>query len=112
MAESDTRRPTASSSTDEDVLRSPRERTTDVRAMTPKNRRLPRISKARLEEMIEQATVDAYNESEQITGWFTMIDENLAVPFETTVLGVPVTVEGLDLNRSEQIVAVFKRGRS
>jgi hypothetical protein len=28
-----------------------------VRAMTPKNRRLPRISKARLEEMIEQATV-------------------------------------------------------
>jgi hypothetical protein len=33
--------------------------------------------------MIEQATVDAYGESEQTTGWFTMIDENLAVPFET-----------------------------
>ena len=79
--------------------------------MTRKNRRLPRISKARLEEMIEQATVDAYTESEQITGWFTMIDENLAVPFETTVLGVPVTAERLDLNRSEQIVAVCKRGR-
>jgi Calcium binding len=79
--------------------------------MTRKNRRLPRIGKARLEEMIEQATVDAYNESEQITGWFTMIDENLAVPFETTVLGVPVTVERLDLNRSEQIVAVCKRGQ-
>ena len=62
--------------------------------------------------MIEQATVDAYNELEQITGWFTMIDENLAVPFETTVLGVPVTVERLDLNRSEQIVAICKRGRS
>jgi hypothetical protein len=77
-----------------------------------KNRRLSRISEARLEEMTEQATVDAYNESEQITGWFTMIDENLAVPFETTVLGVPVTVERLDLNRSEQIVAVCKRGRS
>ena len=49
-----------------------------VRVMTRGNRRLPRISKARLEEMIEQATVDAYDESEQITGWFTMIDENLA----------------------------------
>lgn len=61
--------------------------------------------------MIEEATVDAYNESEQITGWFTMIDENLAVPFETTVLGVPVTVERVDLNRSEQIVAVCSRGR-
>jgi hypothetical protein len=40
-----------------------------------------------------------------------MIDENLAVPFETTVLGVPV-VERLDLNQSEQIVAVCTRGRS
>lgn len=62
--------------------------------------------------MIEQATVDAYDESEQITGWFTMIDENLAVPFETTVLEVQVTVERVDLNRSEQIVAVCTRGRS
>jgi Calcium binding len=70
--------------------------------MTRKNQRLPLISKA-IEEMIEQATVDALNESEQITGWFTMIDENLAVPFETTVLGVPVTVEGVDLNQSERM---------
>ena len=37
--------------------------------------------------------------------------DNLAVPFETTVLGVPVTVERVDLNRSEQIVAVCRRGR-
>ncbi len=62
--------------------------------------------------MIEQATVDAYGESEQITGWFTMIDENLAVPFETTVLGVSVTVERVDLNASEQIVAICRRGRN
>ena len=71
----------------------------------------PRISKARLEEMIEEATVDCHDESEQMTGWFTMLDENLAVPFETTVLGIPVTVERVDLNRSEQIVAVCARGR-
>ena len=83
-----------------------------ARATTRKNRRRRPISKARLKEMIEQATVDAYNESEQITGWFTMIDENLAVPFETTVLGVQVSVERLDLNHSEQIVAVCTRGRS
>jgi hypothetical protein len=62
--------------------------------------------------MIEEATVDAYGESEQTTGWFTMIDQNLAVPFETTVLGVPVTVERIDLNASEQIVAVCRRGRN
>jgi hypothetical protein len=71
-----------------------------------------RISKARLAEMIEEATVDAYGESEQTTGWFTMIDENLAVPFETTVLGMSVTVERVDLNASEQIVAVCTRGRN
>jgi len=45
--------------------------------------------------MIERATVDAYGESEQITGWFTMIEENLATPFETVVLGVPITVGAL-----------------
>jgi hypothetical protein len=80
--------------------------------MRRKNRGLPRIAKARLAEMIEEATVDAYNESEQVTVRFTMIDENLAVPFETTVLGVQVVVECVDLNRSEHIVAVCARGRS
>ncbi len=47
-----------------------------------------RISKARLAAMIEEATVDAYGDSEQTTGWYTMIEEHLALPFETTVLGV------------------------
>lgn len=82
-----------------------------MRVMKRRHPRRPRISKARLEEMIEQATVDAYGETEQTTGWFTMIDENLAVPFETTVLEVPVTVERVDLNASEQIVAICRRGR-
>jgi calcium binding protein len=54
--------------------------------------------------MIEQATVDAYGDSEQTTGWLTVIEENLTVPFETVVLGMPVTVERVDLDRSEQIV--------
>ena len=55
------------------------------------------MAKKQLETMIQAATVDCYNESEQVTGWFTVIDENLAVPFETTVLGVAVTVERVDL---------------
>jgi hypothetical protein len=80
-------------------------------AMQHKRRQPGGIGKARLQEMIEQATVDAYDESEQITGWHTVISENLTVPFETAVLGVPVTVERIDLDRSEQIVAVCVRGR-
>lgn len=41
-----------------------------------------------LEALIEEATVDAYGEDEQLTGFFTMIGESLAVQFTTTVLGV------------------------
>ncbi len=51
-----------------------------------------RLSKARLDRLVEEAIVDCYNESEQVTGLYTMIEDNLALPFETTVLGVPVAV--------------------
>ena len=76
----------------------------------PKRRQRRPLSRARLAQMIKQATVDAYGESEQVTGWFTMIEENLALPFETVVLEVPVMVERVDLNRNGQIVAICKRG--
>lgn len=33
----------------------------------------PTISKAELDALIEEATVDCYNEEEQITGLFTML---------------------------------------
>jgi hypothetical protein len=39
-----------------------------------------------------------------------MIEENLAVPFTTTVLGVEVTVRMVDLT-GDSIVAVCVRGR-
>jgi hypothetical protein len=61
--------------------------------------------------MIEEATVDAYGDSEQITGWYTMLEEHLALPFETTVLGVVVKVVALDLRGDHDIVAICKRGR-
>jgi len=44
-----------------------------MRAMKQRSLRRPRISKTRIEEMIEQATVDACGESEQTTGWFTRL---------------------------------------
>lgn len=73
--------------------------------------RFPRISKTRFEEMVEEATVDCYNDSEKVTGWFTMIEDNLAVPFEVVVLGVPVLVERVDLTSADQIIAICVRGR-
>lgn len=61
--------------------------------------------------MIQVATVDCYNESEEVTGWFTSIQDNLAIPFQTSVLGVDVTIEGIALSDEGQIVAVCARGR-
>jgi hypothetical protein len=39
--------------------------------------------------MIEEATDDAYRDSEQTTGWYTMLDEYLALPFETSKSVMP-----------------------
>lgn len=70
-------------------------------AKTPKKRPpkkgASRWSKAQLDPLVEEATVDCYNESEQVTGLYTMIQDNLAFPFQTEVLGAPATVQGIDL---------------
>ena len=68
-------------------------------------------SRAHLKRLVEEAIVDAYNESEQRCGLFTMIESHLALPFETEVLGVPVTVERIDLTEADEVVAICRRGR-
>lgn len=65
-----------------------------------------------LDALIEEATVDAYGESEQTTGFYTMLEEHLATPFTTEVLGMEVTVERIDMSDDEEIVAVCVRGKS
>ena len=67
-------------------------------------------SRAELDVLVVEAVVDAYNDDEQLTGLYTMIEDNLAMPFETTVLGVEVTVRKVDL-RADGIVAICHRGR-
>ena len=62
--------------------------------------------------MIEEATVDAYDESEQATGWFAMFEEHLRLPFETKVLGTAVAVVSIDLRGDHKIVAICTRGRN
>ena len=78
-------------------------------ALMPKTK--TRLSKARFDAMVEEATVDCYNESEEAGGWFTLIEENLKLPFETELLGMPVTVERVDMNRNDEIVAICHRGK-
>jgi len=73
---------------------------------------LASLSKARLKELIEQAIVDAYGEEEQVGGFFTMIDEYLALPFRVKILGVDAAVEKVDMTLDGQIVAICRRGKT
>ena len=69
------------------------------------------LSEAELDALINEATVDCYSEDEQMTGFAVMIGDNLAVPFETAVLGVTVTVVKVDQTGSG-IVAICVRGKT
>ncbi|MBM3357764.1 MAG: hypothetical protein FJY54_08555 [Betaproteobacteria bacterium] len=71
-----------------------------------------KISNAKIKRLIEEATVDAYNESEQLVGFLTMIEDSLALPFTTRVLDVEVLVERIDMTAANELVAVCRRGRT
>jgi len=76
-----------------------------------KRPRATKASNAELDSLIEEATVDAYDESEQMIGFHTMLSENLEMPFKTQVLGVEVKVEKLDLTDDNQIAEICTRGK-
>ena len=82
-----------------------------VSGKTRARRRTEPISTRRLDKLIEEATIDCHDDSEQITGLHTMLDEHLDLPFKTRVLGVDVTVERVELTETLEIVAICARGR-
>ena len=64
----------------------------------------------RLDGLIEEAIVDCYDEYEQAAGLFTMVEENLDLPFTTRVLGVEVEVVAVEQDDDGLgIVAVCER---
>ena len=70
-----------------------------------------RIGLPRIEELIEDAIVDAYGESEQATGFSCAVENNVAFPFAAAVLGMKVSVTGVDVDsRGESVVAKIRRG--
>jgi Calcium binding len=69
------------------------------------------LGKERLNELVEEALVDANGESEQATGFYTMLENDLRLPFETEMLGVTVTVESIDITEDDQLVAVCRKGK-
>ena len=55
--------------------------------------------------------MDAYGEKEQVGVFLTMMEEHLALPFSASILGVDVVVEKVDMTRSGQIVAIYRRDK-
>lgn len=66
---------------------------------------------AALNAMVEDATVDSNDESDQVMGLFNTLVEHLELPFETSVLGIKVKVERLEMTVRDQIVAICASGR-
>lgn len=69
------------------------------------------LSKRELDALVEEAIVDAYDEYEQTSGFAVMIGDSVAFPFETVVLGVEVTVTGVDEVPGTGIAAVCRHGK-
>lgn len=72
----------------------------------------PRLSKARLDELVEEALVDTYGESEQVTGFYTMMENDLQLGFETEILGITMIVESIDITEDDQLVAVCRKDKT
>ena len=68
------------------------------------------VSKAELNAMVREAIVDAHDHEEALMGFCSLIEENLAVPFATTVLGVNVTVDAIIQSSDGHLVAECSRG--
>src|SRR6266852_6796831 len=71
-------------------------------------RKNTRWNKPHLDALIAEATLDAYGESEGVGGFFTMMEDSLALPVETEVLGVKAIVERIDMNEDGTVVAVCR----
>lgn len=85
-------------------------RQTKVNGKLPASRATTK-GRARLDALIEEATVDAYNESEQAVGLYTMICERLALPFKTKILGREADVVEIEMGDDDRLRAVSKVGR-
>ncbi|MEU7061176.1 hypothetical protein [Streptomyces sp. NPDC046197] len=68
-------------------------------------------STAALDAMVEDVIVDAYDEHEQLAAFRAVIEDRLALPLTTVVLGIPVTVTALQDRPGSGIAALCRHGR-
>lgn len=73
------------------------------------------MNRARLEALIEEATIDCNDEYEQFAGMEATLTDELVFPLKAIALGDPVTVTGIDSKSSFErgiMVTVEKEGTS
>lgn len=71
---------------------------------------MSRLTPEALDAMIEEAIVDAYGEEEQLVGLFTLIEDHLALPFDTELLGTKVAVVAVEMTDAHGLAALCQRG--
>ena len=65
---------------------------------------------AELDRLIAETIADCNDESECALGFHAAIDDAVALPFETEILGTTVVVESITLTERDEIVAVCRKG--
>jgi hypothetical protein len=71
---------------------------------------VPELSDGELDALVAEATVDAYGDDEQLGGFAVMIEDNLEVPFDTTVLGTTATVRKVTQTESGIVADCVRDG--
>lgn len=69
------------------------------------------MDEQRLQQLLEEATVDCYDEYEEFIGVLYTLDERLDFPLRAQVLGETVEVLGLDDQRSSLRCGIIARVR-
>ena len=69
-----------------------------------------KYDKKKLDELIERATMDCYDESEALSGFAVTLEDELETPFTANVLGEDVVISRV-LGDHKRIVAVIRKSK-
>jgi hypothetical protein len=69
------------------------------------------MDEKKLEALLEQATVDCYDEEEEFSGVLCALEDNLTFPLQAEAMGEPIEVLGLDERRSSLRRGIVARVR-
>lgn len=67
-----------------------------------REKKTPQMARAALDELIEEVTLDAYGEQEQLCAFQQAFEDNIALPAEGSVAGGPVEVLAFDYDGNER----------